>query len=370
MPELVAIALPTGPRFVAELERAWHDGDAVLPLDPRLPAPAARRLLDRLRPSFVVDASGDRAPVREPAPVPVREGDALVVATSGTTGEPKGVVLTHEAVRASALATSAHLRVDPAADCWLAVLPVAHIGGLAVVTRALTTGTPLTFDVDDPRATLTAMVPTQLERHDTRRFRVVLAGGSADWRDRPANVVHTYGMTESGSGVVYDGAPLEGVDVQVAGDGEVSLRAPMLLRAYRDGTTEVDPKSTDGWFATGDEGAIDDGRLVVHGRRGDVVVTGGEKVWPAPIEATIRAIAGVADAAVGGVTDPEWGQRVVAWVVPARDCRPPTLEDIRAAVKATHPAYAAPRQVVLLDRVPRTPGGKIRRSALPSAETC
>ena len=361
MPELVAIALPPGPRFVAELTRAWADGDAVLPVDPRLPASAAHDLLVAMRPAVVVDEAGERQRLRDAMAVEV--GDALVVATSGTTGAPKGVVLTHDAVRASAIATSARLDVDPARDVWLSVLPVAHIGGLAVVTRALATGTPLTFDIDDPAATLAAMVPTQLERHDTARFRAVLAGGSADWRERATNIVHTYGMTETGSGVVYDGRPLDGVDVRVASDGEILVRGPMLLRCYRDGT---DPKSADGWLATGDDGWIDDddGQLRVRGRRGDVIVTGGEKVWPAPIEDALRVVESVADIAVGGVPDEEWGNRVVAYVVPRDPAAPPALEELRTEVKKRFPGYMAPRELSLVQAIPRTDNGKVRRTSL------
>ena len=361
MPELVAIAIPTGPRFVTELVKAWDEGNAALPVDPRLPLPAVERLFAAMRPSVVVDEAGDRQRLTDPEPSSVEPGDALVVATSGTTGEPKGVVLTHEAVRASAEATSARLGVDPTTDRWLAVLPVAHIGGLAVITRALVTGTPLTFDVDDPDATLTSMVPTQLERHDTTRFRVVLAGGSADWRSRPGNIVHTYGMTETGSGIAYDGRPLDGVDVRIADDGEIWVRGPMLLRSYRDGT---DPKAEGGWLATGDEGEWRDERLHVHGRRGDVIVTGGEKVWPAPVETVIRRVAGVADVAVAARPDEQWGQRVVAWIVPESRLTPPDLARIRDAVKSELPAYAAPRELVIVEDLPRTPLGKIVRTSL------
>lgn len=362
MPDLVAIAIPTGPRFVTELVKAWEEGNAVLPVDPRLPLPAVARLIAATRPAVLIDEAGDHQRLTDPAPVPVEPGDALVVATSGTTGEPKGVVLTHDAVRASAQATSRRLGVDPASDRWLAVLPVAHIGGLSVITRALLTETPLTFDVDDEDATLTSMVPTQLERVDTSRFRVVLAGGSADWRTRAANIVHTYGMTETGSGIAYDGLPLEGVDLRVADDGEIWVRGPMLFRTYLGG---VDPKTAGGWLATGDEGELDDeGRLVVHGRRGDVIVTGGEKVWPVPVETIIRSIEGVADAAVAGRADPEWGQRVVAWVVPENRLTPPDLARIRSAVTSELPAYAAPRELVIVEDLPRTPLGKIRRTSL------
>jgi O-succinylbenzoic acid--CoA ligase len=346
VPKLVALALPPGPAFVEELTRAWSAGDAVLPVDTRLPPHAQRALLDALG-----------------AGKPTEAGDALVVATSGTTGEPKGVVLTHQAVTASAAATSRRLDVDPAADTWLAILPVAHVGGLSVITRALATGTPLTFDEDDASATLTSVVPTQANRLDLRRFRRVLVGGSADWQDRPANVVHTYGLTETGSGVVYDGVPIDGVDVRVDDrTGEISLRGPMLLRAYRDG---VDPKDGDGWFRTGDAGHLaDDGRLVPHGRLADVIVTGGEKVWPTPVEDALRAHPNVADVAVAGRPDPEWGQRVVAWIVavPGLDIDLPIL---RSQVKQVLPAYAAPREIVVVDSLPRTPTGKIRRKDLP-----
>ena len=164
-----------------------------------------------------------------------------MVATSGSTGEPKGVVLTHDAVAASARATSARLGVDPAADRWLACLPLAHVGGLSVVTRALVTGTGLTFTTASTRprssararsggATLVALVATALRRIDPSVFRTVVLGG-ADLRQTcsPHNVVTTYGMTETGSGVVYDGVPLDDVEVRIV-DGEVHLRGPMLLR--------------------------------------------------------------------------------------------------------------------------------------------
>jgi O-succinylbenzoic acid--CoA ligase len=361
VPRLLAIALPPGPAFVRELTEAWANGDAVLPVDPRLPLAAVGALVDALRPAVLVDETGQHQLL--PYPQPTEEGDALVVATSGTTGDPKGVVLTHDAVRASAEATSRRLADDPEADAWLAVLPVAHVGGLSVVTRALVTGTPLLFDEDDRPATLVSVVPTQANRLDLGRFRVVLVGGSADWRDRPPNVVRTYGLTETGSGIAYDGAPLDGVEVRVdPSDGQLHVRGPMLLRAYRDG---VDPKDADGCLATGDAGSIDaDGRVHVDGRIGDVVVTGGEKVWPTPVEEALRTHPAVADVAVAGRPDDEWGARVVAWVVSADRGRPPTLDELRAHVKERLPAYAAPRELVLVDDLPRTALGKIRRKLL------
>jgi O-succinylbenzoic acid--CoA ligase len=339
---LVPIDASPGPAFVEALRRTWDDGNAVLPVDPRLPAPAARGLLEALR----VDE-------------PVEAGDALVVATSGTTGEPKGVVLTHTAVRASAEATSARLDVDPARDIWLSCLPLAHVGGLSVVTRALLTGTSLTFDRDET-ATLTSLVATQLGRMDTTAFRTVVLGGSAPPPNRPANCVVTYGMTETGSGVVYDGMPLDGVDVRADDDEQLWVRGPMLLRAYRDG---VDPKDSGGWLPTGDAGRIDEfGSVWVDGRIADVVISGGEKVWPDPIERVLRSLPSVAEVAIGGRPDAEWGERVVAFVVPAGE--PPSLEELRDAVKAELAPWCAPKELVLVDALPRTPLGKLRRRDL------
>lgn len=355
MPRLVALDVPAGPAFVAALAAVWEAGDAAFPVDLRLP-PAQRAALAR-----AVRVGED-----------VEPGDALVVATSGTTGRPRGVVLTHDAVAASAAATSARLAVDPSADRWLACLPLAHVGGLSVVTRALLTGTPLTvLPRPEPAAvaaaaaggaTLVSLVGTALRRVDARPFRVVVLGGSAPPDDRPPNAVATWGMTETGSGVVYDGVPLDGVEVRVVA-GEVHVRGPMLLRAYRDGT---DPKGPGGWLPTGDLGQIGpDGRLTVLGRKGDLIVTGGENVWPEPVERAIEADAAVAEAGVAGRPDPEWGQRVVAFVVPADRAAPPTLEAVRAAVRDRLPPWCAPRELVLVDHLPRTALGKLRRGDLP-----
>ena len=355
---LVAIEAHGGTDFVAALRRAWDRGDAVLPVDPRLPAPAREVLVQAL------GAGG-----------PVADGDALVVATSGTTGDPKGVVLTHAAVRASAEATSTRLAVDPERDRWLACLPLAHVGGLSVVTRALVTGTPVVvhggFDAAAVEAearagaTLVSLVTTALQRIDPSLFRVIVLGGATPPPSPPPNAVSTYGMTETGSGVVYDGEPLDGVEVRVEA-GEILLRGPMLLRCYRlAGGAEQDPKRADGWFPTGDSGEIGpDGKLSVHGRMGDMIVTGGEKVWPDPVEAALRAEPGVADVAVAGRPDPEWGHCVVAFVVPADRAAPPDLAALRAAVKERLPAYCAPRRLVLVDALPRTALGKVRRGEL------
>ena len=345
---LVALDQPGGPEFVDALRRIWDTGDAAFPVDQRLPA-AARATVGNAM------GVGDD----------VHDGDALVVATSGSSGAPKGVVLTHDAIAASAEATSRRLDVT-SDDHWLACLPLSHVGGLSVVTRALHTGTRLTvlpgFDagaVTDLGATLVSLVATALRRIDPAIFRTIVLGGSRPPVDRPPNTITTYGLTETGSGVVYDGVPLDGVEVRIDGGAEVWLRGPMLMRCYRDGSRPFD---ADGWLPTGDLGRwLDGGRLHIDGRRGDLIITGGENVWPEAVEAILTSHPAVADAMVHGVDDDEWGQVVEAMIVPRGTA--PTLEMIRSYVKESHPAFLAPRSIRVVDALPRTALGKLRRHA-------
>ena len=397
VPELVALDLPGGVGFVDALQAIWDTGDAAAPLDPRLPLAARNVMLDALRPTRIVGSNGEQHALD--GGIPVEEGDALVVATSGTSGIPKGVVLTHDAVAASARATSARLGVDPARHVWLACLPLAHIGGLAVVTRSIVTGTPVVvlpgFEAEaveeagrTGRATHVSLVATALQRLDPSVFACVLLGGSKAPDSLPDNVVSTYGMTETGSGVIYDGYPLDGVEVTFrpstradAGmeevgpgssgvgpaSGEILLRAPMLFRRYLDGDDGrvVGPDGARDWFATGDAGRLDaDGKLVVSGRIEDVITTGAEKVWPDLVERILMAHPGVAEVAVWKRSDPEWGERVVAWVVPSDDA--PSLDELRQVVADGIAPWAAPKELVLVDDLPRTAAGKVRRRALES----
>jgi len=376
--------------FVDALQAIWDTGDAAAPLDPRLPLVARNAMLDALRPTRIVRSDGEQHALADG--IPVEEGDALVVATSGTSGQPKGVVLTHDAIAASAHATSARLGIDPSRHSWLACLPLAHIGGLSVVTRSIVTATPLVvmpgFEaeaVEDAgrsgRVSHVALVTTALRRLDPSVFNCVLLGGSKAPAELPPNVVSTYGMTETGSGVVYDGLPLDEVEISVrsadgeyhsaadgdTAEGEILLRAPMLFRCYRDGS-DGRVEGIDGaadWFATGDAGRLTaDGTLVVSGRIDDVITTGAEKVWPDLVERVLSAHPDVLEVAVWKRSDPEWGERVVAWVVPRDDA--PSLDDLRELVAETIAPWAAPKELVIVDDLPRSAAGKVRRRELES----
>ena len=345
---------PAAPQFVEALRRCWDAGDAVLPLDLRLAKPARQRLLDALRPAVVLDESGSSSHARGGRAGRGRRRTGRRDERDDRRTEGSGAHAVGR--RGLGRATSARLGVDPARDRWLACLPLAHVGGLSVVTRAMVTGTPVEiqprFAVDEARraamlrgATLVSLVPAALGRlgpEGAELFRVDRRRRPAAAAEKAANVVATYGMTETGSGVVYDGVALKDVEVRIDA-GEILLRCPMLLRCYRDGT---DPKTPDGWFATGDAGALDEsGRLKVHGRLDDVVISGGENIWPVQVEAVLRTHPGVADVAVGGRPDLEWGARLVAYVVPS------------VVVEHDEPA-------VLLARAPRArqgPPGAVRR---------
>lgn len=362
MPKLTALNLPGSPDFVHALQSVWERGDAVFPLDRRLPAAAQRSMLQGFGVATVISEDGETALSDGE---PIEPGDALVIATSGSSGPPKAAVLTHAAVEASARATSERLQVTDN-DHWLACLPLAHVGGLSVITRSLITGTTLTvidgFDADvvsASEATLVSLVATALQRIDPSLFRAIVLGGARPPVDRPPHCIATYGLTETGSGVVYNGKPLNSVEIEIR-DGEVHVRGPMLLRCYRDGTS---PLTSDGWLPTGDLGFLrDDGSLHVEGRRGDVINTGGEKVWPDDVERQLIQHPDIHDVAVTGLPDNEWGQIVAAFVVSARPNL--SLDEIRAHCRAQLPGYALPKQLELVEAIPRTALGKVRRSEL------
>jgi O-succinylbenzoic acid--CoA ligase len=322
------------------------------------------------------------------------EGTALVVPTSGSTGEPRAIVLGHAALAASTAASIAALGCAPG-ERWALALPLRHVAGLQVLARARELGTAphVVADPGDAHAIAAAaehaehiaLVPTQMARcldagaeaiTALARFRSVLVGGGplaperiAQAREAGVTLTLSYGMTETCGGCVYDGRPLAGVEVAVDAPlgaphgepGRIRLRGPMLATSQLDPSPEYTARFTaDGWFVTDDIGRLTDGgTLEVLGRADAVINTGGVKVDPVAVEALLRAHPAVADAAVRGVPDAEWGERVVAVVVAEAPSSPPTLDALRAAVTAALPASHAPRELRLVASIVRDAMGKV-----------
>jgi o-succinylbenzoate---CoA ligase len=380
--DVVAVSLEPGPAWFDLVADTWAAGAALLPVDHRLPPREARSLLERARPTVSVDAGGARRTDGEAADPEI----ALVVPTSGTGGTPKLVQFDRRAIDAAVTASASALGASDG-DRWLCCLPLAHVGGLLVLLRGVLLGAPVTihqgFDAAAVAAergsAFTSLVPTMLGRlvaagAELSGFRAILVGGAhlppdlrASAERAGARVVETYGLTETCGGVVYDGLPLPGTEMRIDPQGGIELRGPTLMRGYRfDPSANAAAFTQDGWLRPGDAGEIDgEGRLHVVGRFDDLINTGGEKVWPDEVEAALREHPGVRDVAAGGRPDPVWGQRVAVWVVPADPSDPPSLDGLRAFAARTLPRHAAPRELTLTERLPRTASGKLRRAALP-----
>jgi O-succinylbenzoic acid--CoA ligase len=335
-----------------------------------------------------------RARVRN-AVRPEREtGPALVVPTSGSSGEPVGVVLGADAVRWSAEQTAERLGRPSA---WVLALPLTHVAGLMVLARAVTTGARLTrvrrgADVSLSRAVHEAadragagdpaeggdassvaisLVPTQVRRliaddpAALRRFSRVMVGGAAlepdvhrQAEDADVRLVTSYGMTETCGGFVHDGVPLPGTELVLDAVGRIAVAGPMLATAYR-GARHDEPLPRP--FATGDLGRWEDGRLVVVGRTDDVVTTGGVSVPLPAVDVLLRAHPDVTDAAAVAVPDAEWGSRIVGVVVADGHLDPAAL---RAHVARQAEAAYVPQRIVVVDGLPRPAPDKVDRAAL------
>ena len=386
--ELLAVDVPAGPAWLPLVHRLWSQRIAFMPLDERLPEPERRRQLDIARPAAVLGVGGGSTVYGGAAPV---DPDvAIVVATSGTSGSPRLVELSREAVVAAvegsrAALSAAGLEVGgPLVSC----LTPAHIGGLLVLLRSEVSDLPIAvherFDAErivrsSPPGASVSLVPAMLARlvragADLGRFGSILVGGGsleaelrADAETLGARLVETYGLTESCGGVVYDGIALPDSEVRVGEGGRIELRGPTIMQGYRH-----DPASTgaafdvQGWLRTGDAGTIDgEGRLRVEGRLDDAIRTGAETVWPDEVEHALVSHPGVAEVAVAGRPHPEWGQQVVAFVVPRAIDDAPSLEELRDHASERIARHKAPRELVLVAELPRTPGGKLRRDQLP-----
>lgn len=428
--ERVAVRLPNRLEHAVAIHAVAWRGAVLVPIHARSSAAEAAGLLGDSRARLLIAAAGDPlagselsctvlpaerlaegagpARAREPAPQP---DDALhsILYTSGTTGRPRPVPLTHGNHRASAEASAANLGVD-AGDDWLCPLPLAHVGGLAVVLRAVLQGTCVTlldgFDAEElarhlrsGAVTHASLVPTMLRRLleacpgegplGSPPLRAVLLGGGPIDPEaveralaRGLPVLGTYGMTETASQVATvppgaaarkpgsAGPPLPGAELEVrdaAGrarapgeTGEIHVRGPMVSAAVAGARSDAG-----GWLATGDLGRLDpEGWLWVEGRRDGVIVTGGENVSAAEVEAVLRVHPAVADCAVVGLPDPEWGELVAAAVVPRGPEAPPAAEALAAWCRARLAPFKVPKRWRIVEELPRTPAGKVARSEL------
>ncbi|HEX4282999.1 MAG TPA: AMP-binding protein, partial [Solirubrobacteraceae bacterium] len=383
----VAIALPAGVDFVIAVHACLVAGAAVVPIDLRLGEAEQEQ---RLAGADVVVSQ----PLRRSAPGDLAAGDlaagdlecvdrdtpVAVMHTSGTTAAPKPVVLTHGNFLASAVGSAVALGLDPA-ERWLCPMPLTHVGGLSIAIRSAIYATTAVvhgrFDTDavlselmDPtrRITLVSLVPTMLarlldaglERPPTLRWALLGGGPIAPalvTRAEAAGVpvAPTYGMTEACSQIATFGWPLAGVDLRVADDGEVLVRGPVV---------SAGALAADGWLHTGDLGRLDSrSRLEIAGRKADTIVTGGENVAPAEVEAVLLEHPAVADAAVHPRVHPEWGEAVVATVV-LRDGGVAAPEELRTHCAARLAGFKVPKVVEFADVLPRTASGKLLRRQL------
>jgi o-succinylbenzoate---CoA ligase len=372
----IALALPS-----VELVPALHGclllGAVAVPIDLRLsPAERAARQ-ERARLVLESPVSGEPIPdAHDPEPSEI----ATLMFTSGTTAGPKPVELSYDNWLWNALGSALALGLDPE-ERWLCPMPLAHVGGLAIQLRSAVYATTVVlhdrFDADralaalmdpDSRVTLVSLVPTMLARlldaglREPPTLRRVLLGGGPIGRALLARaaaagvpVSPSFGMTETCSQVATDGFALLGSELRISGDGELLVRG----RAVAAGAL-----ADDGWLHTGDLGALDDsGRLTIVGRKSDTIVSGGENVAPAEVEAALLEHPEVTDAAVLGRPDPEWGEAVVAQVV-LRDGAGADAGDLRAHCAGRLAPFKVPKRFEIVARVPRGVTGKLLRRQL------
>jgi O-succinylbenzoic acid--CoA ligase len=432
--DVVAALLPNGLGFAALLHALDRAGAVLLPLNWRLAPAELAFVLGDARPRLLVHQAGPLSALAEqasrqaggPAPTLLPEGLSAqgpplraaagsahapfaLLYTSGTTGRPKGALLSHANLAASTRASSEHLGAA-ADDRWLACLPFFHVGGLSILLRCARQRSPVVvqerFDaaalsraLDAEAITHVSLVPAMLVRLLEARggepapagLRVVLLGGGptpAGLLERARGlgfpVAPTYGLTEAASQVATlppAGAapgrglePLPGVELRIlAADGraaapracgEILVRGPTVMRGYRGLPQETRRALRGGWLHTGDVGRIDArGDLHVLDRRSDLVVSGGENVYPAEVEAVLAQHPDVLEAGVAGVPDPEFGQRPAAWIVPRRGARP-RPEALARFCRERLAAYKVPVRFACVEGLPRTASGKLQRHRL------
>lgn len=401
----VATVLPTGLEFAVVLHGIFWRGAVAVPCHPRSSAAeldwqvrdvGARRVVTaETLPELLAGEGQPEAFSARP------ETLATILYTSGTTGRPKPVPLTWANHRANLAGSLERLGTLPDDD-WLCPLPLAHVGGLAVLLRSAALGTAATllerFEAETVtallaagRVTLASMVPTMVHRLleldrplPAPRLRAILLGGGPVDADtltrahaRGLPLVPTYGLTETASqlttmppaearrkaGTV--GLPIAGAEVEVR-DGTIWVRGPMVMAGYLDRPADNAARFDDaGWFSTGDLGHLDtEGYLTIETRREDLILTGGENVYPAEVEAALASHPAVAESAVVGLADREWGQRLVAVVVVRPGLAPPSPAVLGAHLRTRLAPFKVPRAWFFRPELPRTASGKLRRGSL------
>ncbi len=373
----VALALPSVEDFAVALHGCLLAGAVAVPIDTRLTQSerAARMAGARVAVSEPLES----APLARAA-ADDRDPAVAVMHTSGTTAAPKPVVLTHGNWTANALGSAVALGLDPA-ERWLCPMPLTHVGGLSVPIRSAVYATTAVvhgrFDTaavleelmnPERRITLVSLVSTMLSRLLDAGLRwppslrwVLLGGGPIPTAllERAAAagvpVAPSYGMTETCSQLATFGWPLPGGTVRLSGDGEVLASGPMVSAGALD---------SDGWLHTGDLGRFDErGRLVITGRKADTIVTGGENVAPLEVEDVLLSHPAVADAAVHGREDAEWGEAVVASVVTA-DGLAVSPGELREHCAARLAGFKVPKRFEFVAELPRSQTGKLLRREL------
>ena len=292
---------------------------------------------------------------------------ALIVTTSGSTGNPKSVLLSAHSLLANARATHKYIGAS-AGQRWSLLLPTSHIAGLNILIRSIELGTqPVTVESG---ADFSAIVPTQLHRALTsdsqllahlKKCQSVLVGGGpldAELRQRAIdagiNVITTYGMTETSGGVVYDGNSLEGVSIEIQ-DGRIALQGPQVALGYLDSTLPTN----NGWFITNDLGEIKDGMLIVHGRADDQIISGGEKISLSAIETYLQSEFKNPDIIAFAHRDREWGEKLC--IATTTDI---ALESLQVKLKERFGAHASPKELFKVASIPYLAIGKPDRKKL------
>lgn len=387
-----AVLVPLNTRL-ADAEVAWQARRAAVPMviagDALAQRPVPGTRVIPLAQWHALDAgNGDATPAIDD---PRR--DAAIVFTSGTTGRPKGAVLTRGNQLASARATAAVLPLGPG-DRWLASLPFFHVGGMGIVQRCVLAGACVVIPASNAAqdlghaveeqgvthvsvvdATLRRLLEARAGRPLPDRVRAVVVGGgpvSPALLDACPQALASYGLTETCAMVTLvrpgatreqrgtAGTALPGIDLRIAADGIIEVRGPTVMRGYLDDAEATEAAMAGGWLRTGDLGELGaDGSLRVLSRREDLIVSGGENVYPAEIEQALRQHPEVADAVVIGVPDERWGEVPLAIV----ELRHPGTPDLRAFLEPRLASYKLPR-IRLVAEIPRLANGKPDRVAL------